>query len=306
MYESGSNVGIGTNAPGARLEVAGQIKITGGSPGTNKVLTSDASGLATWQTPGSISFTGVASFNSRTGVVIGASGDYTAGQITNVPSGTISATNLQAAINELATEKQVTITGAASSVTLSNLLANAALVSDAGGKIDASATISSTELGYLDNVASNIQTQIDGKEPVITAGTTSQYWRGDKTWQTLNTAAVSETSNLYYTNNRVWAALSGAISPYLTGNLTASRAIASDVNGKLSVANTTLTELNFVNGVTSSIQTQLNTLDTNKADLASPNFTGIPTAPTAATGTNTTQVATTAFVNTAITNGIAS
>jgi hypothetical protein len=33
------------------LEVAGQIKITGGSPGAGKVLTSDATGLATWQTP---------------------------------------------------------------------------------------------------------------------------------------------------------------------------------------------------------------------------------------------------------------
>lgn len=34
----------------------------------------------------------------------------------------------------------------------------------------------------------------------------------------------------------------------------------------------------------------------SKADLASPTFTGTPTAPTAATATNTTQVATTAFV----------
>jgi len=42
------NVGIGTTNPGAKLEVAGQIKITGGSPGAGKVLTSDASGLATW------------------------------------------------------------------------------------------------------------------------------------------------------------------------------------------------------------------------------------------------------------------
>jgi len=44
------NVGIGTTAPGAKLEVAGQVKITGGSPGAGRVLTSDASGLATWQT----------------------------------------------------------------------------------------------------------------------------------------------------------------------------------------------------------------------------------------------------------------
>jgi len=33
-----------------------------------------------------------------------------------------------------------------------------------------------------------------------------------------------------------------------------------------------------------------------KANLASPTFTGTPAAPTAATGTNTTQIATTAFV----------
>ncbi len=31
--------------------MGGQVKITGGSPGTGKVLTSDASGLASWQIP---------------------------------------------------------------------------------------------------------------------------------------------------------------------------------------------------------------------------------------------------------------
>lgn len=39
-----------------------------------------------------------------------------------------------------------------------------------------------------------------------------------------------------------------------------------------------------------------------KAPLASPTFTGTPKAPTAAAGTNTTQIATTAFVKTAIDN----
>ncbi|MCX5715212.1 MAG: hypothetical protein NT033_10565, partial [Candidatus Omnitrophica bacterium] len=46
------NVGIGTTAPGAALEVAGQVKITGGSPGENKILTSDANGLASWASLG--------------------------------------------------------------------------------------------------------------------------------------------------------------------------------------------------------------------------------------------------------------
>lgn len=40
--------------------------------------------------------------------------------------------------------------------------------------------------------------------------------------------------------------------------------------------------------------------DTTKANLASPTFTGTPAAPTAAAGTNTTQIATCAFVTTAV------
>lgn len=44
------------------------------------------------------------------------------------------------------------------------------------------------------------------------------------------------------------------------------------------------------------VQLAINELDTEKANLASPTFTGTPAAPTAAPGTNTTQLATTAFV----------
>ncbi|HBB67406.1 MAG TPA: hypothetical protein DCZ93_08945 [Elusimicrobia bacterium] len=51
MVLNNGNVGIGTAAPGAKLEVAGQIKITGGSPAEGTVLTSDADGLAAWETP---------------------------------------------------------------------------------------------------------------------------------------------------------------------------------------------------------------------------------------------------------------
>lgn len=67
------NVGIGITNPGAKLEIAGQIKITGGSPGSGKVLTSNASGLATWETPSTITGYWVASganiYNTNTGNV---------------------------------------------------------------------------------------------------------------------------------------------------------------------------------------------------------------------------------------------
>lgn len=44
------NLGIGTDTPTAKLEVNGTVKITDGSQAAGKVLTSDANGLASWQT----------------------------------------------------------------------------------------------------------------------------------------------------------------------------------------------------------------------------------------------------------------
>lgn len=53
-------------------------------------------------------------------------------------------------------------------------------------------------------------------------------------------------------------------------------------------------------GVTgTNVDDALNTLDADKANLASPSLTGTPAAPTASAATNTTQIATTAFVTTA-------
>ena len=48
--QNGGNVGIGTAAPGAKLHVVGAVEIVDGTQGAAKVLTSDANGLASWQT----------------------------------------------------------------------------------------------------------------------------------------------------------------------------------------------------------------------------------------------------------------
>lgn len=57
-------------------------------------------------------------------------------------------------------------------------------------------------------------------------------------------------------------------------------------------------ENNFISS--ENIEEIVYAIDTIKADKESPEFTGIPTAPTASPNTNTTQIATTEFVNTAI------
>ena len=58
-------------------------------------------------------------------------------------------------------------------------------------------------LGNDENFATTVANEIGTKEDKITAGTKTQYWRGDKTWATLNTTAVTEGTNKYYTDARV-------------------------------------------------------------------------------------------------------
>lgn len=69
-----------------------------------------------------------------------------------------SVSNLQSSLDG----KQATITGAATTVTSSNLTASRALASDGSGKIAVS-SVTSTELGHLSGVTSAVQTQLDGK-----------------------------------------------------------------------------------------------------------------------------------------------
>jgi hypothetical protein len=58
---------------------------------------------------------------------------------------------------------QAAITGGASSVVTADLTASRVLVSDGSGKIAASGSITTTELGYLSGVTSALQTQLNGK-----------------------------------------------------------------------------------------------------------------------------------------------
>lgn len=83
-------------------------------------------------------------------------------------------------------------------------------------------------------------------------------------------------------------------SGYITNADVPEGAAASTTTPKMDGTAATGTETAFARG------DHVHPKDTSKANLASPTFTGTPKAPTASAGTNTTQLATTAFVQTAI------
>ena len=87
--------------------------------------------------------------------------------------------------------------------------------------------VTSTELGYLDGVTSAVQTQIDSKQATLTGGATT----------------------------------------IASSNLTASRALQSNGSGKVEVSDVTTTELGYLDGVSSAIQTQLDAKQASDADL---------------------------------------
>ena len=136
--------------------------------------------------------------------------------------------------------KQATITGAATTIDDTNLTASRAVVSDGSGKVAVSA-VTSTEIGYLDGVSSAIQTQLDAK---------GYYYRR------------------YCYRGKKTANIAGAVSTITTSDLTASRALASDGSGKVAVSAVTATELGYLDGVSSAIQTQLDAKGTTTEDAA--------------------------------------
>ena len=110
-------------------------------------------------------------------------------------------------ITNLQNNKQNNITGGASSITSSNLTANRALVSNGSGKV-AVANVTSTELGYLDGVTSNIQNQLNGKQASGSYMTLSdnQTASGNKTFsgQLIRSTAPSASDNSTQVPNTFW------------------------------------------------------------------------------------------------------
>ena len=159
------------------------------------------------------------SFSSDTTVnVTWDTGSITAGSITSVYLGILTNTNHSFPGGIIGTtqlaDDSVT-TGKILNGTIANADINASAAIDATKIHDG--TISNTEFGYLNNVSSNIQTQLDAKQATIT----------------------------------------GSASTIDTESLTADRAVISNGSQKIAVSDVTSTELGYLDGVTSAVQTQL-------------------------------------------------
>lgn len=82
------------------------------------------------------------------------------------------------------------------------------------------------------DATSSIQSQLNAKEPSISApGTTGSYWRGNKTFATLDTSVIPENGSLFFTNARARAAIS------LTTTGTSGAATYSSSTGVLNIPN---------------------------------------------------------------------
>jgi hypothetical protein len=114
----------------------------------------------------------------------------------------------------------------------------------------------------------------------------------------------SLSGDITITNTGVATIGTGAVT---SGKILDGTIINADINAsaaidasKLADGSVSNTELQYINSLTSNAQTQLTSLDTLKAPLASPTFTGTVIAPTPTAGDNSTKVATTAFVTNAV------
>jgi hypothetical protein len=144
--------------------------------------------------------------------------------------------------------------------------------------------VSNAEFNYLDGVTSAIQTQLDAKNATITGSATTI----DTESLTADRAVISNgsqkiavsdvtstelgyldgvTSAVQTQLDSKQATITGAATTIDTEDLTASRALTSNGSGKVEVSAVTSTELGYLDGVSSAIQTQLDAKQASDAQL---------------------------------------
>ena len=125
-------------------------------------------------------------------------------------------------------------------------------------------TATSTILGGV-KIGSGINIDVNG---IISVSTNYQAPLSGTGFVKISGTTISYDNSSYYLssnpNNFIsLTSLTGAISGVLTTNLTINRVLISNNSGKIDTSSVTSIELSYLSGVTSSIQTQINTLNTS-------------------------------------------
>jgi hypothetical protein len=190
--------------------------------------------------------------------------------------------------------------------------ASAIVARDASGNFTAGTITAALTGNVTGNVTGNLTGNVTGNVTGSSGSTTGNA-------ATATALATGRTISLTGDVSGTSASFDGTANASITVAYAANSIVNDDINAGAAIdwskiapsATVSTTELGYLDGVTSAIQTQIDsklataTASSTYAPLASPALTGTPTAPTATAGTNTTQVATTAYVGTAISNLVA-
>lgn len=248
---------------------------------------------------------GVVSVFGRTGAAIGAAdGDYSASQIVFTPAGGLASTRVQAALAELGNGKAAKATTLAG-YGITDAYTKSAVDTALGAKADAATTLagygitnaytkSQTDSAITGNVVDNLTTNDGTKSLSAAQGKALKDLidnLGDTTVVANLTAAATLTG---LDKGDIIHVEDAGAGKWVRYQVTA--AGDGTWTGCTKVVFWTQDQAPASHGHVIGDITGLQTALDAKAALASPTFTGTPAAPTAAANTNTTQIATTAFV----------
>ena len=210
---------------------------------------------------------GTLSLTANRALISDSGGSVSVSPVTNTEVGYLA--GVTSAIQTQIDSKQATITGAATTIDDADLTASRAVISNASGKVAVSG-VTTTELDILDGLtATTAELNImDG----VTASTAELNIMDGVTATTaelnIMDGVTATTAELNYVDGVTsavqtqidgkQATITGAASSITSSNLTALRTLYSDASGKVAASSITATELSYLGGVTSAIQTQLN------------------------------------------------
>ncbi len=220
-----------------------------------------------------IATTKLATLTASKAVATNSSGFLVASTTTNAELAFVS--GVTSAIQTQLNTKQVTITGAATSIVTSDLTPNFVLVSDPFGKV-AISTITTSKIGFISNVTSDIQAQLSdlilgnatssiAKTPSVTQDGFTLVWdnvNNQYTLRSVSAAGVPDGGTLgQYLIKASNSDQDTEWSTLVLSNVTDVFATFNEVNALsgLDFANVGSIQFNYLTGLASNVQTQLST-----------------------------------------------